>query len=164
MMKVSILYHSVSGNTITVSELIKEGAVQHENVEAKCMSIEDLDLDFLNESKIVFFGTPTYSGSLTWQMSKFIETSKINWKNKVCSVFATEKHLGGGADFAELSVIAHMLVKGMFVYSVGASEGLPYTHFGAVCIQNGSEDEKQVERAILYGNRVVKNVIAEFKL
>ena len=91
MMKVSILYHSVSGNTITVSELIKEGAVQHENVEAKCMSIEDLDLDFLNESKIVFFGTPTYSGSLTWQMSKFIETSKINVGDSVASAQAIFK-------------------------------------------------------------------------
>ena len=163
-MKVSILYHSVSGNTKKIAELIKNGVVEYENVEAKCMSIDDLDEKFIEESKIVFLGTPTYTGSLTWQMSKFIETNKINWKNKVCSVFATEKHLGGGADFAELSIVAHMLVKGMFVYSVGASEGLPYTHFGAICLQDGAHDEEQTKRATLYGSRVTKNVLEQFKL
>lgn len=163
-MKVSILYHSVSGNTKKVAELIKNGVVEHKDVEAKCMSIDDLDEKFIEESKIIFFGTPTYTGSLTWQMSKFIETNKINWKNKICSVFATEKHLGGGADFAELSIIAHMLVKGMFVYSVGASEGLPYTHFGAICLQDGAHDQEQTKRAKLYGSRVTENVLKEFIL
>jgi NAD(P)H dehydrogenase (quinone) len=163
-MKVSILYHSVSGNTEKIADLIKKGVIETENVEAKCMSIENLDEKFIEESKLIFMGTPTYTGSLTWQMSKFIETNKINWKNKVCSVFATEKFLGGGADFAELSIIAHMLVKGMFVYSVGASEGLPYTHFGAICLDDGSNDIEQTKRAVIYGSRVTKNVLKEFKL
>jgi len=163
-MKVSILYHSVSGNTEQIANLIKKGVSEVENVEAKCMSIENLDESFIEESKLIFIGTPTYTGSLTWQMSKFIETNKIKWKNKVCSVFATEKFLGGGADFAELSIIAHMLVKGMFIYSVGTSEGLPYTHFGAICLDDGSSDLEQRERAVLYGSRVTKNILKEFKL
>lgn len=160
-MQVSILYYSKTGNTETVAKLIEEGITDAFNVDVKCFHIENYDEDYVNKSKIVFIGTPTYLGTISWQMKKFLDTNKIKWKNKVCSVFATENYVGGGADFAEISIISQLLVKGAFIYSVGSSEGQPFTHFGAVCIKDGSH-ENEGTRAKLFGQRVVENVIKEF--
>ncbi|GAA0182574.1 flavodoxin domain-containing protein [Clostridium sediminicola] len=155
-MKISIIYHSESGNTEKVAELVSKGAKKVEGVETKCMSINDIDKTFLEESKIVFFGTPTYGGTFSWQIKKWLDTCKLNFAGKVGCVFATANFIGGGAGNAELALISELLVKGMFIHSVGASAGQPYTHFGAVCIQDGTEDQK--ERAAIFAERVVRDV------
>lgn len=155
-MKIAIIYHSESGNTEKVAELISKGATKVEGIETKCMSINDVDKTFLEESKVVFFGTPTYAGTYSWQMKKWLDTCKLKFAGKVGCVFATENFVGGGADNAEMALISELLVKGMFMHSVGASEGLPYTHFGAVCIKDGSEDQK--ERVEIFAERVARNV------
>lgn len=89
-------------------------------------------------------------------MKKWLDTCKIKLVGKVSCVFATENYLGGGADNAELALISELLVKGMFVYSVGVSERKPYTHFGAVCIKDGNEDQKK--KVVIFAERVAKNV------
>lgn len=155
-MKIAIIYHSETGNTQKVANLIAEGAKNVEDIETKCMSIDNIDEAFVEEAKVVFFGTPTYAGSYSWQMKKWLDTCKIKLAGKVGCVFATENYLGGGADNAELALISELLVKGMFIYSVGASEGKPYTHFGAVCIKDGNEDQKK--RVVIFAERVAKNV------
>ncbi len=155
-MKVAIIYHSETGNTEKVAELISKRAEKNENVETKAMSINNIDKDFVEEANIVFFGTPTYAGTYSWQMKKWLDTNKIKLAGKVGCVFATEKFIGGGADNAELALISELMVKGMFVYSVGGSEGLPITHFGAVCIKDGTPEQK--ERVEIFAERVIKNV------
>jgi NAD(P)H dehydrogenase (quinone) len=155
-MKIAIIYHSETGNTDKVAKLVAKGAEKVEGVETKCMSINDVDTAFLEEAKVVFFGTPTYAGSYSWQMKKWLDTCKLKFAGKVGCVFATENFIGGGADHAELAILSELLVKGMFAYSVGASEGLPYTHFGAVCIKDGTEEQK--ERVEIFAERVAKNV------
>ena len=159
-MKISIVYHSESGNTQKVAELIAEGARITDAVEVRCMPIEDVDRDFVDESKAIFFGTPVYCGSYSWQIKQWLDTQKNRLAGKLGAVFATEKYLGGGADFAELSLIGALLVEGMLLYSVGASQGDPYTHFGAVCIRHG--DEKQQERARIFGARVATKTVELF--
>jgi NAD(P)H dehydrogenase (quinone) len=155
-LKVAVVYHSETGNTEKVAGLISKGAEKVENVKTKIMSINNIDKNFIKESDIVFFGTPTYSGSYSWQMKKWLGTSKINLAGKVGCVFATENFIGGGADNAELALLSDLMVKGMFAYSVGVSEGQPFTHFGAVCIKDGTFEQK--ERVEIFAERVVKNV------
>ncbi len=155
-MKIAVIYHSETGNTEKVGKLIVKGVEKIEGIETKCMSIDNVDENFVNESKIVFFGTPTYSGSYSWQMKKWLDTCKIKLAGKVGCVYATENFLGGGAGNAELALISELLVKGMFIYSVGSSKGLPFTHFGAVCIKDG--DEEQKSRVEIFAERVVNSV------
>lgn len=159
-MNISIIYHSESGNTQKVAELIAEGARITDGIEVRCMPIEDVDSDFLEESKAVIFGTPVYCGSYSWQMKQWLDTTKNKIAGKLGAVYATENHIGGGADFAELSLIGALLVGGMLMYSAGASEGNPYTHFGAVCVRDG--DEKQKERARIFGARIAKKAVELF--
>ena len=66
----------------------------------------------------------------------------------------SEGYIGGGADFAEMGLIAHFLVLGMLVYSGGTSYGQPFTHYGAVAVKDG--DEAQRERARIFGERIAR--------
>ncbi len=160
-MKIAIIYHSETGNTEKVADLVAKGAKKVEDIETKCMSIDNVDETFVEEAKIVFFGTPTYAGTYSWQMKKWLDTCKLKLAGKVGCVFATEKFLGGGADNAELALLSELLVKGMFIYSVGSTQGLPYTHFGAVCIKDGTDEQK--ERVEIFAERVVMTVKKQFK-
>ena len=160
-MKIAIVYYSKSGNTKQVADLIAEGAKKINGVDVKCMSIEELDDDFVQEAKAVIFGSPTITGTFAWQIKHWLESANhIKFGGKLGAVFATANYLGGGADIAELSMIGVLLVKGMLVYSGGAAEGQPFTHFGAVCIQGG--DESQQERAKIFGERIAKKAAELF--
>ncbi|MCT8978598.1 flavodoxin domain-containing protein [Clostridium sp. CX1] len=159
-MKISIIYHSVGGNTKKVADIIAEGAKIKDDIEVKSMSIDELDEKFIEESKAVIFGCPTYHATFSWQMKKWFDTNKISFEGKLGSVFATENFLGGGADVAELSMIGHMLVMGMLIYSAGHTKKGPITHYGAVTIKDG--DEWQQNRARILGQRVAEKSLEIF--
>lgn len=160
-MNISILYHSESGNTEEIAEVIKSGCNKVDDIKAKVMSIKEVDIEFVNSSQAIILGGPTYTGDISWQLKSFLDKNKkINYKDKLGAVFATEKYLGGGADSALITLLSHLLVKGMVVYSAGASEGEPYTHFGAVCIQAGNKDQRA--RAKIFGERISKKTIELF--
>lgn len=160
-MKIAIVYYSKSGNTQKVADLIAEGAKTISDVDVKCMSIEDIDDDFIQEAKAVVFGSPTITGTFSWQLKQWLDTARhIKFGGKLGAVFATANYIGGGAEIAELSMIAELLVKGMLIYSAGVAEGQPFTHYGAVCIQSG--DESQQERARIFGERIAKKTAELF--
>lgn len=158
-MKISIIYHSETGNTAKLADVIANGIKGVGNIEVKCMSISDIDVDFARESSAYIFGTPTYLASFSWQMKKFIDTELkgLNIEGKLCGVFATANYFGGGAEIAELTLIGQLLVRGVMIYSAGASKGAPYTHLGTVAIKEGSAFEK--ERAELFGKRFGEKTI-----
>jgi NAD(P)H dehydrogenase (quinone) len=152
-MKISIVYHTETGNTAKVAECIADGMRKVGDVEIKCMSISDIDIDFAKESCAFIFGTPTYLASFSWQMKKFLDTELkgLSIEGKLCGVFATANYFGGGAEIAELTLISHLLVRGGMIYSAGSSMGTPYTHLGVVSIKDGSDFER--ERASIFGER-----------
>ncbi|HYH01950.1 MAG TPA: flavodoxin family protein, partial [Bacillota bacterium] len=88
-MKMAIIYHSQSGNTQKVAEIIAEGARFDNEIEVKTMSIEAIDQEFVQQSKAVIFGCPTYYGTFSWQMKQWFDTSKLDFNGKLGSVFAT---------------------------------------------------------------------------
>ena len=160
-MKIAIVFYSKSGNTKKVADLIAEGAKKINDVDVKCMSIEDIDDGFIQESKAVIFGSPTITGTFSWQLKQWLDMARhIKFGGKLGAVFATANYVGGGSDIAELSMIGELLVKGMLVYSAGAAVGQPFTHYGAVCIQGG--DESQQERARIFGERIAKKAAELF--
>lgn len=160
-MKISILYHSNTGNTERVAHDVATGASKVDKVEVKTMSISNIDETFLDESKVVIVGFPTYAGTFSWQIKQWLDTYKnVKLGGKLGAVFATENYVGGGADVAELAVIGQLLVKGLIVYSAGVTEGQPYTHYGAVAIKDG--DEVQKERAVIFGERIARKGVQLF--
>jgi NAD(P)H dehydrogenase (quinone) len=159
-MRISVIYHSETGNTKRIAEIIAHGAKLGDEVEVKSMSIDEIDEGFVESSKAVILGCPTHRGTLSWQMKKWIGTTKLKLAGKLGSVFATEAYIGGGADFAEMALIGHLLVLGMLIYSGGTSWGQPFTHYGAVAIKEG--DQAQRERAKLFGQRIARKTFELF--
>jgi len=140
-MKIAVIYHSETGNTKQQAELVAEGARSVEGVEVALMSVDDADNDWIGESAAVIFGSPPYEGTCSWQMKRFLDTSRANYNGKLAGFFATQNWPGGGgADLAELTMIAGALIHCMRGYSGGWKQGMPPTHFGAVSHKAPSTD------------------------
>jgi NAD(P)H dehydrogenase (quinone) len=158
--KIAVLYHSESGNTKKIAELIAEGAAAAGDVEARAMNIDTADEEFVEAAKAVVLGSPTYYGMYSWQVKKWLDTTKIKLADKLGSVFATANGFGGGAEMAEMGLAGILLTKGMLVYTAGVAKGAPFTHLGAVAVKGG--DAAQQERAKLYGRRIAEKAAELF--
>lgn len=61
---------------------------------------------------------------------------------------------------AMLTIINHLIVKGMLVYSGGSALGQPYLHLGAVATKDRYEESKKEFE--IFGKRIAKKVIELF--
>ena len=156
-MKISILYSTRTGKTEKVAQLIAEGAKRVEGIEVKLMNLNNLDKDFINDSDGIIFGTPTYYANISWEMKKWIdESNEYNLEGKLGAAFSTANSIAGGADVALLTIINHLMVKGMMVYSGGVAFGKPKTQLGYVHINEICENED--ENARIFGERIANKV------
>lgn len=161
-MKVAVIYHSESGNTRKMAELVRQGCLQVPGVEARCMTVDDVDAPYLVQAQAVVFGSPTYEGSCSWQMKRFLDSGPEGVAGKLAGVFASQNWPGGGgASFAEMTMIAGLLVLGMIVYSGGISEGKPYLHFGAVSRQ-APDEELYRDRCLKLGENIARKAVELF--
>jgi len=141
VIRIAILYHSESGNTRRMAELVQSGCESVAGVEARAMPIDAVDASYVESARAVILGSPTYEGSCSWQMKRFLDTGPKGLAGKLGGVFVSQNWPGGGgASFAEMTIIAGMLVLGMMVYSGGIAEGAPYLHFGAVATKAPDTD------------------------
>ena len=100
-MKISIIYFSATGNTEQTAKMIAAGMESVENTEVRFFNLPDeesWDKDFINESKAVVFGTPTYYANMCWQMKQWLDTKAVTYQfgGKLGSAFATENNPNGG--------------------------------------------------------------------
>ena len=54
--------------------LVREGCLKVQGIEARCMSINNIDEAFVVESAAVILGSPTYEGTCSWKMKKYLDT------------------------------------------------------------------------------------------
>lgn len=160
-MKLSIIYFSKTGRTSEMARVISEGISSVHGTESGVFDIGNIDYDFLKESKAVVFGTPTYYANTCWQIKKWFDESwQYNLEGKLGAVYATADYVQGGADIAIATIINHLLVKGMMVYSGGSALGLPYVHLGAVALKESLEASKEL--FYIYGKRIAEKAITLF--
>jgi len=161
-MKIAIVYHSETGNTEKMAELVCAGCALVEGVEARCMPITAVDETYVVESRAVILGSPTYEGSCSWQMKRYLDAGAKGLAGKLGGVFASQNWPGGGgASFAEMTMIAGMLVRGMIIYSGGITKGQPYLHFGAVS-RRAPEEELYRERCVKLGENIARKAVELF--
>jgi len=153
-MKMSVLYQSRSGNTKQMAEVIVEGMQSIEGIEAKVFSIDSVDEGFVKESRCVIVGTPTYLASLSGAVKSWLDgpSMKLGLAGKIGGAFATCDYLHGGAEIGIQSILSHMMVLGMLVYSGGGSFGKPPIHLGPVAMKEKLNESTEVFR--LYGQRM----------
>lgn len=160
-MKLAVLYFSRGGKTSACAKAVVRGA-QKTGAEARAFGLEHIDEAYLREADAVVFGTPTYYANTCWQLKKwFDESHSISLGGKLGAVFSTADYAQGGSGIAELTVLEHMLVKGMLVYSGGSAFGKPYLHIGAVSL-TGHEEEGFILCEAL-GERVAHKALELFE-
>lgn len=155
--KISIVYYSKSGRTAMMAGAIAKGIETVPGVEAHQFDLEHLDEACLRESCAVVVGTPTYHANPCWQIKKWLdESGKYHLGGKLGAAFATADYAQGGADVAISTILTHLMVNGMLVYSGGASLGQPYIHLGAVALRDTVERDKQLFET--FGQRIAEKV------
>jgi len=156
-MKIAIVYHSETGNVRAMAELIGQGCLKVPNTEAKIMPVDDVDEAYVVDCAAVILGAPTYEGSCSWQMKKFLDSGPKGLAGKLGGVFASQNWPGGGgASFAEMTMIAGMLVLGMIIYSGGIDAGAPFLHFGAVSQKGPDQDALYHDRCLKLGQNIAQ--------
>ena len=148
-MKITILYHSETGNTELAAQQIAEGARSVEDTEVRLVSLNQLSAEdeaYIGESSVVIFGTPTYVANMSWKLKEFFDTRlKINFSGKLGAAFATENYgNGGGGELAIMNIMSHMLVKGMMCYSSGTGFGQPFIHIGPTLMRGHIEEKAEL--------------------
>lgn len=156
-MKIAIVVFSLSGRTREAAGWISQGVELVEGCECKIMSTEEINKGYLEQADAVIFGTPTYYANMCWQMKKWIDEgcSGVKLAGKIGAVFATANMVAGGAETAMLTLINHILVKGMLVYSSGTAYGQPFTHIGVSYVKEVPvEDQK--DKIVIFGTRIAE--------
>ena len=163
-MKMAVIYHSVTGNTRNMGELIVKGMNSVESVEAKGFSIDEVDFDFAKECKCIVLGSPIYAAHITGQMMNFMLTQagKLGLAGKLCGAYATEQYVHGGGEFGIQEMLTHMMVMGGLVYSGGASFGAPVIHLGPVGVDNTMDINQFADNFETYGKRMASKAAELF--
>lgn len=161
-MKMTVLYHSKSGNTKQMAEVIVDGMASVEGVEAKAFSIEEIDETWVKESKCVVLGTPTYMAGVCTAVTEWLQgpCMKYGLAGKIGGAFATADYIHGGGDMAVQTILKNMLVQGMLAYSAGGACGKPVIHLGPVAISKDLADYEETFK--LYGQRMATKTVELF--
>lgn len=155
-MKMSVFYHSKTGNTRQMAEVIAQGMMTVDGVEAKAFSIDDAEEAWAKESKCIVVGTPIYMASLTAAMKNWLEgpCKKYAFTGKLGGAFATVDYLHGGGELGIHTILDHMMVMGMVTYSGGGAFGKPVIHLGPVAMSDRLAESTETFRA--YGQRMAQ--------
>ena len=166
-MKLSVIYHSASGNTARMAQVIAEGMRSVPGVEAQAFSVDAVDRDFAKESKCVVVGCPTYVADTSAQLHLWMEQEmgKLGLPGKLGGAFATAQYIHGGGELVIQTVLAHMLTMGMLIYSGGGAKGKPVIHLGPVAIASAGDTEALMafdDTFRLYGQRMAQQAVELF--
>ncbi len=153
-MKAAIIYDSRTHTTEKAAAFMSEGIKASGEIEVQCFNIDNVDFNFVEQSDMVIFGSPTYAASITGKMKNWLEgnAGKLKLAGKLGGAFATEQYIHGGAENTINELLVFMMVMGMMVYSGGSSYGKPVIHLGPVGMSPNIEDFREL--FVTYGKRM----------
>jgi NAD(P)H dehydrogenase (quinone) len=126
MTKVAIVYHSGYGHTKLQAEAVHKGAAAVEGVEALLLTAQEAgdDLDRLDDADAIIFGSPTYMGSMSAEMKRFLEAAAkkwftLAWKDKVAGAFTNSSSFSGDKMNTLVGLMINAMQHGMLFVSLG---------------------------------------------
>jgi NAD(P)H dehydrogenase (quinone) len=126
MTKIAIVYHSGFGHTKLQAEAVYRGAASIDGIEAVLLTTEEAgaDLDSLDDADGIVFGSPTYMGSMSADMKKFLEASAAKWftqawKDKVAGAFTNSSSYSGDKLNTLMGLMITAMQQGMIFVSLG---------------------------------------------
>jgi NAD(P)H dehydrogenase (quinone) len=160
MGKVLVLYHSASGNTAKMAELVAEGAGEIAQTDVRLREIDRATADDVIWCDGLAVGSPTNMGLISWKMKRFWdETMLPHWMKvdgKIACAFSSSGGWGGGNEMACQSILTVLMNFGFLVFGVTDYAGkLTTPHYGAVTAREpSSEDDRAACR--LLGRRLAE--------
>ncbi len=154
MGNVAVIYYSRTGNTKAMAEFAAQGAGSVEGVKAELADINDFPAEKALSYDGIIVGSPTYYGSMAWQIKKFFDDSvKFHGKlsGKVGAAFASAANIGGGNETTISGILDAMMIHGMLVFGRHMGD-----HYGVVSI--GAPDERVKEQCVDLGERTARLV------
>ncbi|MEJ2622787.1 MAG: flavodoxin family protein [Candidatus Thiodiazotropha sp.] len=126
MTTVAIIYHSGFGHTKLQAEAVEKGVTTIDGVDALLLTAEEAgaDLDRLDDVDGIIFGSPTYMGSMSAEMKKFLETAAAKWftqawKDKVAGAFTNSSSFSGDKMNTLVGLMINAMQQGMIFVSLG---------------------------------------------
>ncbi len=150
MKRIAVIYYSRSGNTEKMARFVAEGVKEESEVQADLHNVDDFPPEKALEYDGLIIGSPTYYGSMAYQIKKFFDESvSFHGKlaGKVGGAFSSAANIGGGNETTIGDILNAMLIHGMVVQ--GSERG---DHYGPVSI--GSPDERAQRQSKALGKRV----------
>lgn len=151
MAKLLVTYHSKTGHTARMAELVAEGA-RATGTEVTLLPAADVDPKSLVDYDGIIAGAPTYYGLPSWPIKKLFDESVVLHKQldgKVGGAFTSAANIGGGNETTVMGILQMMLIHGMVVQ--GNPKG---DHYGPVAIN--TPDERASEQCRVLGRRVAE--------
>ena len=126
MAKVITVYHSGFGHTKLQAEAVHRGAASVAGVEARLLTTEEAAarLDDLDAADAIIFGCPTYMGSMSAEMKKFLEVAAkkwftLAWKDKIAGAFTNSSSFSGDKLNTLVGLVINAMQHGMIYVSLG---------------------------------------------
>ncbi len=151
MAKGIVVYHSRSGNTKEMAEIIAK-AMTDSGVSTECKSADTVQADDLPGYNAIVIGSPCYYGQMAAPVKQLIDElvgrhGQLN--GKVGAAFSSSANTGGGSETTILGILEAMLIAGMVVQ--GDPQG---AHYGPLSI--GRPDEKVKQQCTRRGQQVAE--------
>ncbi len=140
MAKALVCYYSRTGNTKKMAACYAE-VLEAEGLEVDLKKVEDTAAAELLDYDCIVLGSPTYYGTMAWEMKKLIDESvKFHGKlrGKVGGAFTSSANIGGGNETTILDMLRTLLIHGMIVRGDHR-----FDHYGAVAI--GRPDKRALD-------------------
>ena len=164
MVKVLIVYDSISGNTEEMAYGVKEGVLE-KGGEVTIWKTDEVITALLPSFDAYAFGSPTHCGTMSAKMNDFFNNKlHKHWGNlgfKVGVAFTSSGGLGGGNEMTLLSLLSVILNFGMLTFGVPDYVSDKVTlHYGAVSIQKpgleGLDACRLLGRRLIEHTRIIK--------
>ncbi len=136
--RILVLYHSLTGNTKQMAELVADGACSVPETEVRLRCVGEATADDLVWCEGVAVGSPTCMGTIAWQMKRFWdEVAQPLWpkiEGRIGCAFSSSGGLAGGGELTCLALLVVLMNYGLLAFGVPDYVAPGQTlHYGAVC-------------------------------
>lgn len=143
MAKALVCYYSRTGNTEKMAQKIYDVLLE-KGLEVDLRRVEETTAEQLLDYDCIVLGSPTYYGSMAWELKKLLDESvkfHSRLKGKVGGAFSSSANIGGGNETTIQDILNALLIHGMII--IGESRG---DHYGAVAIK--APDERSLRSCV----------------
>lgn len=157
MAKALVAYYSKTGNTRKMAEKIA-ASLEANGVPADLRPVSGVTPSDLLEYDALVLGSPTYYGTMSWDVKKLLDESVKHHgklRGRVGGAFTSSGNLAGGNETTVLDILKALMIHGMVV--LGSEHG---DHYGPVAV--GRPDTRSLKSCERYGQRLAGLILKLF--